>query len=219
MHHRIKHKQYKQCTVRVLSNAGHLVRGARAGGQCLLGNSVTESREYTIAGGYLDIDHPATCAGLLTGWNLCYHTGALQTAYPYNAYLRVWKPIGDSNYTLVHDHHVALTFNSTRDEVVCISEEVEDVGEQLQVMPGYITGVYTPHRNFRGQDLDTPLSVYGVTNGGRLIYDGRRKIAAYRGDDIEITDSRVVEVADVVLHAYANIGKSRLIKYINGDVF
>lgn len=101
---------------------------------------------------------------------------------------------------------MVLTFNSTRDEVVCISEEVE---EQLQVMPGYVTGVYTPHRNFRGQDLDTPLSVYGVANGSRLIYDDRwPKIVAFRGDDVDITDASLVEVADVVLHAYANLGKT-----------
>ena len=178
-------------------------------GECLFGNNNNESSEYSTHGGYLDIDRPANCSGLLTRWHLCYHSGNSQTNLPYNAYLRVWRPTGVNTYTRMHNHHTVLNFVSTVDTIECIDEDVDE-DEQLEVLPGDVIGVYTPHRNFPGTDRDTPLAVYGQIAGGRLIYDGRNRFIPFTTSTIDVTDteSGVRVETGLALHLYVAFGKN-----------
>ena len=47
---------------------------ASAHNTCLIGNNDERQQDRTSSGYlYLDIDHPTSCAGVITNWTLCYY--------------------------------------------------------------------------------------------------------------------------------------------------
>lgn len=168
---------------------------------CKLGGEDSEASPSTVSGQYLDHNRPFTCSqGHLTAWHYCFYTSTITESGIYQAFFRVWRPTTQSDFTLIHSHHLAVPINhnilSTNTTLRCDTEVLE-ADEYVSVLRGDILGVYMPNMS--------PL--YVTFTGGvssRIYYDTRGQRLAETEKSVSVRSLR--ESPRLGIHLYADIG-------------
>ena len=207
----------------------------------LIGNSdETQLRARRERRFYLDVDHPAPCAGNVTSWTVCYYApNTVENNSIYWAFYAVYR----RNVSESDDHYqrVSEIFTAVRsvpdflnspivdgrivpDEFNCYNDTIDNGDSSLTVETGDVLGacIIDPPDNPRGKRLE--LDIVSEVNGESLLEMNSNSVCTFMAQDISFDIPLSVQMRELSmrrsrrLHLYANIGngfyKLQLPKYL-----
>ena len=201
----------------------------------LIGNSNAETRVTPRTGGsarrfYLDIDHPAPCAGRVTSWTFCYYApdsvGSDDIYWAFYAIYRKNVSQNDDLYERVSDTFTAVRSGEdflngrivdgviVEGELNCYNDTIDNGDSSLTVEAGDVLGacVINPSGDNRHQ-LDIVGEVEGESllemNDDRCVFMGQNQEIP-----LSVERSQLSPRPSRRLHLYANIGNGLSSLYI-----
>ena len=176
---------------------------------------------------YLDVEHPAPCAGNVTSWTVCYYApNNVENDRIYWAFYAIYRKIvseSDDRYARVSDTFTAVRsgedFSNGRivdgrivpREFNCYKDTIDNGDSSLTVEAGDVLGacIIDPPDPENGERLE--LDIVGEVNGELLLEMNSNSVCTFMGQDIATEIPLSVQRSDLSnrsrrLHLYANIG-------------
>ena len=156
----------------------------------------------TTSGQYLDLNRPATCAGTLIAWHLCYYAPDNVGGQPmtYQVWFRVWRPTDSQTLQRISSARQDIAIQRAREGSFLCENITLAAADRIAIQVGDILGVYIPTNNAGLQ----PLWVIAAATAGYGVFnDGRATLTAFFGTTLQRDDLQ--ERPALGLHLYADV--------------
>ena len=199
----------------------------------LIGNSdETQPRARRDRRFYLDVDHPAPCAGNVTSWTVCYYApDSVESDRIYWAFYAVYRinvSENDDHYERVSDTFTAVRSGEdflngpivdggiVEGEFNCYNDTIDNGDSSLSVQAGDVLGACIFDPADTGDAVRRQLDIVGE-GGGESLLEMNDDRCVFMGDDREIPlsveRSQLSPRSSRRLHLYANIGNGLSLLY------
>ncbi len=179
---------------------------AIARSQCIVGDTVEATESFITNGQYVNLNEPASCSGNLTAWHFCYYRDSIDTTSTiYTIFLRVWRKVQGSRYSLVSTAEVRGTPNQNAGDIICVNATLTE-DQYVSVEQGDVIAVYLPF---------TIPTVSLLASGPAVpqeLHQDMRGSTAFSATELRRSDLTAVTIYG--LHLQADIGKLYRITHI-----